>query len=172
MHGEWGKVFADYRLRFIFSGILAYLVTCIQCAIQVTLSVQEIIHFTDWVVGHAHLVLFGTFSFFGFAWFYYLLPKLAKQKIYSETLVEWHFWGSLLGIVIMDVALMCAGLVQGFQWKSLTPFVESLRVSSPFWWARTFAGVSILVGTFAFVINVWMTFMSNSTSAQKAEVQS
>ena len=42
--------------------MIFYFLTCLQCALQVTLTFQKMIHFTDWVVGHAHLVMFGVFS--------------------------------------------------------------------------------------------------------------
>ena len=157
---DWKKVIDNISLRFIFVGAVCYLVTCIQCAVHTTLSVQEIIHFTDWVVGHAHLVLFGTFSFWAFAFIYFILPKLTGAKIFSESLKEWHFWLSTLGIVIMDVDLMCAGLVQGHMAKSLVPFIDTVIASKPYWWVRTLSGVAILVGEICFFINIVMTYLS------------
>ena len=160
MSADWKKVIDNISLRFIFVGALCYLITCIQCAVQTTLSVQEIIHFTDWVVGHAHLVLFGTFSFWAFAFIYYLLPKFTGAKIYSSSLVEWHFWLSTIGIVLMDIDLMSAGLVQGHMWKALVPFVETVSASKPYWWVRTITGVAILAGEVCFFINIIMTFLA------------
>lgn len=160
MSTDWKKVFGQIPLRFILVGALCYLITCIQCAIHTTLSVQEIIHFTDWVVGHAHLVLFGTFSFWAFAFIYYLLPKLEGVPFYSQSLMEWHFWLSTLGIIIMDVDLMCAGLVQGHMWKALTPFIDTVVASKPYWWIRTLSGVAILCGEVCFLINIVMTIIS------------
>ena len=157
---DWKRVIDDISLRFIFVGALCYLITCIQCAIHTTLSVQEIIHFTDWVVGHAHLVLFGTFSFWAFAFIYFILPKLTGAKIFSESLKEWHFWLSTLGVIIMDLDLMCAGLVQGHMWKALTPFIDTVIASKPYWWIRTFSGVAILVGEICFFINILMTYLA------------
>ncbi|MFZ9001542.1 MAG: cbb3-type cytochrome c oxidase subunit I [Bacteriovoracaceae bacterium] len=161
MAQDWSKVYENISLRFLFVGALSYLVTCIQCAIHVTLSVQEIIHFTDWVVGHAHLVLFGTFSFWAFAFIYYLIPKLFGTKVFSKSMAEWHFWLSTLGIVIMDIDLMAAGLVQGHMWKGLSPFIETVMASKPYWWIRTFSGVVILTGEVIFLINLVMTYFSN-----------
>lgn len=160
MASDWKRVLDNISLRFLFVGALCYLITCIQCAVHTTLSVQEIIHFTDWVVGHAHLVLFGTFSFWAFAFIYFLLPKLTGVKWYSKSLIEWHFWLSTLGIVLMDIDLICAGLVQGHMWKSLTPFIDTVIASKPYWWIRTFCGTAILVGEVCFFINVFMTFIS------------
>ncbi len=158
MAGNWKKVIESVELRFLFVGIICYLITCIQCAFQVTLSVQAIIHFTDWVVGHSHFVLFGVFSFWSFAWIYYLIPRLLNTPIYSESMKNWHFWLSTLGIFIMQFDLLSAGLVQGYLWKNMAPFIDSVTASVPFWWVRALSGVIILVGEVMFIINIFMTW--------------
>jgi cbb3-type cytochrome oxidase subunit 1 len=169
MASDWRQVLQSTELKFLLAGVFCYLITCIQCAFQVTLSVQTIIHFTDWVVGHSHFVLFGVFSFWCFAWIYYLLPRILQTPIYSESMKTWHFWLSFLGIVIMQFDLLSAGLVQGWMWKSMAPFIDSVAASVPFWWVRAFSGMVIFVGETLFVINVFMTFIQ---SRQKSSVKS
>lgn len=166
MASDWKKVTENVSLQFILAGALSYLVTCIQCAIQVTLTFQEVIHFTDWVVGHSHLVLFGTFSFWAFAWIYYLFPRLLNTPVYSQALTKWHFWLSLIGIVVMDIDLLAAGVVQGFMWISMTPFIDTVIASKGFWWVRTLSGVAIFAGTTCFVINMFMTWKVSRMSRQ------
>jgi cytochrome c oxidase cbb3-type subunit 1 len=167
---DWKRMIGNISIQFFLAGAFGYLVTCIQCALQVTLTFQEIIHFTDWVVGHSHLVLFGTFSFWAFAWVYYLLPRLWKTPLYSEGLARWHFWLSLLGIVIMDIDLLSAGLVQGYMWKTMAPFIDTVIASKPFWWVRTLAGVAIFAGQVVFVINMIMTWKESRMNSGKVEV--
>ncbi len=164
---NWSKMTEDVSLQFIIVGAIHYLITCIQCAIQVTMSVQEIIHFTDWVVGHAHLVLFGTFSFWAFAWIYYLVPRMLKVPMFSKSLTRWHFWLSFIGIVVMDIDLLAAGVVQGFMWKSLVPFIDTVVASKPFWWVRTLAGVAIFAGTVCFIVNILMTWKEHKYAKAK-----
>ena len=63
-------------------GALLYFVTCLQCAYQTTLSAfQKIIHFSDWVVGHAHLVMFGVFTFWIFGMLEHLWPQAHGQRV-------------------------------------------------------------------------------------------
>ncbi|MBS1983149.1 MAG: cbb3-type cytochrome c oxidase subunit I [Bdellovibrionales bacterium] len=156
--GDWKQLITNLPVRWIFAGTLAYLITCIQCAVQVTLSAQGIIHFTDWVVGHAHFVLFGVFTFWITAWIYWLLPRILGVPIFSVSLARWHFWLATLGIVIMQVDLLAAGVTQGMMWRSLAPFIDSVRASMPFWWTRTFSGMVILSGEACFLINVYLTW--------------
>ncbi len=158
---DWKQLINNIPVRWIFTGTLCYLITCIQCAVQVTLSAQEIIHFTDWVVGHSHFVLFGTFTFWITAWIYYLLPRIWGAQIYSESLARWHFWLSTLGIAFMQIGLLAAGVMQGMMWRSLRPFIDSVAASMPFWWTRTFSGIMILVGEICFLINLYMTWQQS-----------
>ena len=55
-----GRDHADFitnlPIRWFYTGMVLYFITCLQCAFQTTLTLQAIIHFTDWVPGHAHLV--------------------------------------------------------------------------------------------------------------------
>lgn len=162
---DWHQLVDNLPIRWIFFGTLSYLITCIQCAIQVTLSAQSIIHFTDWVVGHAHFVLFGTFSIWITAWLYYLLPRIWGTPIYSETLARWHFWLVTMGISIMQVDLLAAGLVQGLMWKAMAPFIDSVAASMPFWWVRTFTGIMILAGEGCFLVNLYLTWQESRGKA-------
>ena len=158
MQGEYKKIVSSIPVRFIAVGSICYLLTCIQCAIQVTMSAQEIIHFTDWVPGHAHLVLFGTFSFWLYAWIYYLWPRLFKTELYSRSMCEWHFWLATIGVIVMWVDLLAAGVMQGYMWKNLVPFINTVEATKPFWWTRALAGTCILVSEFIFIVNIFLTW--------------
>ncbi len=168
---DWSQLSTNLPLRWILFGTVAYLITCIQCAIQVTLSAQSIIHFTDWVVGHSHFVLFGTFSFWITGWMYYLLPRLWGTAWYSESLARWHFWLLALGISIMQVDLLAAGVVQGMMWRSLAPFIDSVAASMPFWWVRTFTGILILCGEMCFLVNLYLTWRESRAPRAEALAQ-
>ena len=164
MSQDWSSVLKSLPLKFLLVGSLVYLATCIQCAIHVTLAVQQIIHFTDWVVGHAHMIMFGTFGFWIFAWIYYLWPKLTGAQLYSESLANWHFWLSTIGISVMAVDLAIAGIIQGGMWRSLIPFIDSVEASMPYWWIRTLSGIAIFVGMLCFLINLIMTWKIGRTT--------
>jgi len=138
--------------------MVCYFITCFQCAFQVTLTFQNIIHFTDWVVGHAHLVMFGVFGFWILGFMTYLWPRLVgATRWYSNKLNAWHFWLSAIGMLIMFFNLTIAGLVQGFQWKSLVIWEESVRASVPFWLTRTISGTAIFIGQILFAYNMYKT---------------
>ena len=144
-------------LRWMMVGIINYAITCLQCAIQVLLTTQKVIHFTDWVVGHAHLIMFGVFGFWIFGFFSYLWPRLMGREVYSRALDEWAFWLITIGVELMWIDLISGGLVQGFTWWGLNPWMDSIRFSIPFWFVRTVTGVMIIVGFILYVYNIYMT---------------
>lgn len=149
-------------LRWFYTGMVLYFITCLQCALQVTLTFQAVIHFTDWVVGHAHLVMFGVFSMWIFGIMTYLFPRLLNRPWYSNKLAEWHFWASAVGIVVMFVDLGLAGMFQGYYWAALLPWETSVDGSYPFWMVRLLAGLLIIVGQACFVVNLVATWRKRS----------
>ncbi|HEX2570766.1 MAG TPA: cbb3-type cytochrome c oxidase subunit I [Polyangia bacterium] len=160
-------------VRWFYTGMVLYFVTCLQCAFQTTLTFQKIIHFSDWVVGHAHLVMFGVFGFWILGSITYLWPRLVGRAWWSERLNSWNYWLSTLGIVVMFLDLLVAGVVQGYLWQNLAPWERSLTASQPFWHLRTIAGTAIVVGQMLQAYNLWMTARSGaveSTSGAEAPV--
>ncbi len=154
---QWGLLGARLALRWFYMGMILYFITCLQCSFQTTLTFQKIIHFTDWVVGHAHLVMFGVFGFWIFGINNYLWPRLTGKEWYSTKLNEWHYWISVISLWAMVIDLTAAGLVQGFLWKSLAPWEDSLRASMPFWLIRSIAGTGMIVAQCLLIYNMWQT---------------
>ncbi|MBI3450308.1 MAG: cbb3-type cytochrome c oxidase subunit I [Acidobacteria bacterium] len=157
IRGSGSALATSLPIRWMYTGIFFYVVTCFQCSIQVLLTVQKVIHFTDWVVGHAHLVMFGVFGFWIFGIVLELWPKLTGRAWYSTRLNTWHYWLTAVGTAIMVIDLTAAGLVQGFLWRDLAPWEASLVGSYPFWLVRTVTGVLIAAGQVAFFVNLWLT---------------
>ena len=144
-------------IRWFWVGALFYFITCLQCAFQTTLTFQQIIHFSDWVVGHAHLVMFGVFSFWLYGVLIHLWPKLTGREWWSTKLNEWHFWLTAPGVFLMFLDLMLGGLVQGYIWKALAPWEDSIDASYPFWYIRTWLGVAIFIAHILLLVNMYKT---------------
>ena len=155
--GRGDRLRTDLSIRWFFTGMVLYFITCLQCAYQVTLTAQKIIHFSDWVVGHSHLVMFGVFGLWIFGMIHYLWPRLTGNPWFSPRVNSWSYWLTTIGIVTMFLVLVAAGLTQGFLWKELAPWEASITSSIPFWWVRTFAGAMIILGVTMFALNMLWT---------------
>ncbi len=161
LRGRWDALRTSMAIRWFYAGAIMYFITCFQCAFQVTWMFQKIIHFTDWVVGHAHLIMFGTFTFWMFGVIDWLWPRICRRNWASQSLRSWHFWLSVLGVSIMFFDLMIAGLIAGFMQKDLNHWMEIVSSSVPFWWVRTVSGGMLLTGMLCMLYNMYATAKSN-----------
>jgi cytochrome c oxidase cbb3-type subunit 1 len=157
LRGRGNLLRTSLPIRWFFVGMVNYFITCLQCAFQTTLPFQRIIHFSDWVVGHAHLVMFGVFGFWLIGAIVYLWPKLCGRTWYSPAMNSWNFWLSAIGLTLMFIDLTAAGLVQGFMWRDLAQWEKTVIASMPFWHARTLAGTMIVAGQLLQGFNMWLT---------------
>ncbi len=172
LRGRGDALRTHLSIRWFYTGMIGYGVTCLQCAVQTTLSAQEIIHFTDWVVGHAHLVMFGVFGFWVLGLITEVWPRVVGRAWVRPVLNEWTYWLSTVGLILMFLSLVGAGLVQGMMWKALAPWEESIVASRPFWWARAIAGALIVVGQLLFVYHLWATAKSPAPATAPAASES
>lgn len=168
--GNAGIVRTNMPVRWFYTGMVHYFLTCLQCAFQVTLTFQKIIHFSDWVVGHAHLVMFGVFTMWIMGIMTYLFPRIIGRDWASHRLCEYHYWMSTVGIFVMASDLILLGLFQGWSWAALEPWDASVEFSYPFWVLRVVAGISMFGGLCAFLLNIWLTLRAPApaTSASPA----
>jgi cytochrome c oxidase cbb3-type subunit 1 len=170
LHGRSDAIRGNLALRWFYTGMVMYAITCFQCAFQVTLTFQKVIHFTDWVVAHAHMVMFGVFGFWIMGVFVELWPRAVGRPWATPQLLTLHYWLTLIGLVLMVIDLTAAGLVQGFSWGSLAHFGESVAASMPFWWVRTFAGLLIVAGQGFFFYALWATARVPATAPDALKV--
>ncbi len=165
MKGSWSMMTSNIALRFLTFGIFSYIFTCTQGPMQAFFSMQKIVHFTDWVVAHAHLALFAVFSWWVCAFIYFAWPKITGRQLRSKALSEWHFWLYLIGFFLFYyIPDTIAGLMQGFAWIRGLPIIDSLAAAQPFWIPRAISGVLLLIGTLIFIYNLY------GEKSQNAEV--
>ena len=81
LKGNGSILKTNIPMRWFYTGMILYFTTCLQCAFQVTLTLQQIIHFTDWVVAHAHLVMLGVFGFWLLGVVTHLWPKDHRTRM-------------------------------------------------------------------------------------------
>ncbi len=156
--------------KLLMMGTVYYIFTCLQGPFQAIRSVNEIVSKTDWVVGHAHMALFGAFSYYAMAGILYVVPKLAGRRLYSEKLGNLQFWIMTLASIPFFAVLWISGVVQGYAW--LNPentFVETLAAIRHAHIARFSTGGLIFLSYFLFLYNVLQTFFGKYHDEDDAE---
>ncbi|PYM19499.1 MAG: cytochrome oxidase [Candidatus Rokuibacteriota bacterium] len=146
MIGQWRDLGRNLPAKFLIVGSVLYLAGCFQGSIEALRSVQEPTHFTDFVVAHSHLTIFGTFIVWSVAGVLYVWPRLAGAPLASFRLANWGFWLIALGIGSMALVLSAQGLQQGFMLMAGAEFLDTVVAIKPYWWLRTFTGLSMDVG--------------------------
>ncbi len=170
LHGRSDAVRGNLAIRWFYTGMIMYALTCLQCAFQVTLTFQKIIHFTDWVVAHAHMVMFGVFGFWIFGFFIELWPRVYQRPWATPRLLTAHYWLTVIGLALMVLDLTGAGLVQGYIWRSLAHWGDSVVHSMPFWTIRTISGLMIISGQGLFLYSLWATARGPARSRESLPV--
>ena len=182
---DWSKYLQSAAIRFLMMGVLFYLITCIQGPLMALRNVNEITSKTDWVIGHSHISLYGTFTFFAVAGLYYVVPILSGRKIWSEKLADYHFAFNLWGSLLFLFSLWVGGFLQGLNWADWAngvsyvefhenlvnyPFVKTIE-KMHFWWTlRAIGGGIILIGNILFLINIFKTIYNSNNHTQEVKV--
>jgi cytochrome c oxidase cbb3-type subunit 1 len=165
MQGRWGTIAPSLAARCVVVGAIMYSLTCVQGIAQSFRNFNSFIHFTNWVVGHSHLIFVGGFSFLAFGVFYLLLPRMLGRPMASLALMEWHFWLTLGGLTVFMTSLWAAGLVQGADWASAqVPFLATVQQMHGFFLVRLIAGAVMVVAQLLFAYNVWQTVRARAVS--------
>ena len=167
MIGRWQTFGRNLTAKFLIMGALMYLIGCFQGSLEALRSLQEPTHFTDFVISHSHLTVFGTFVVWAIGGTVYVWPKIHDQELWSFKLGNWSFWLITFGISIMGIVLTMAGLMQGTMWMTGTEWLDSLVAMRPYWLIRTISGISMDVGISLLVYNLMRTAMASYKGGQQ-----
>ncbi|MBI2619594.1 MAG: cbb3-type cytochrome c oxidase subunit I [Ignavibacteriales bacterium] len=138
-------------LRFVVFGSMCYTAVSFQGSLESIRSIQEVAHFTHYTIGHAHLGVYGFLTMILFGAMYYIIPRLAKWEWPYPGLIKVHFWSTAIGIAVYVTALSIGGWFQGIEMNDPSiPFLDVVRNTQPYLWARSASGVLILVGHLIF----------------------
>lgn len=169
MRGQWDQLRDNVSLKFLMSGVVFYLLTCFQGPMHSLRSVNAIVSKTDWIPGHAHMAVLGAFSFFAIAGSYYVVPRIFKTKLFSESLANWSFWLFLVGGLGFFVTLWLGGVWQGWQWNNpAIPFIDTVVALQPVWLVRFFSGILMFGGIVTFAYNILATMLSSGSEEKRA----
>ncbi|MBM4440481.1 MAG: cbb3-type cytochrome c oxidase subunit I [Candidatus Rokubacteria bacterium] len=146
MAGHWRELGANLPAKFLIVGSLMYLVGCFQGSVQALRSLQQPTHFTDFVVAHSHITVFGTFVMWAMGGAVYVWPRITRSTPRTFRLLNTGFWLVTIGIAAMVLILSAQGLQQGFMLMAQADWMDSVNAVKPFWWLRTLTGVVMDVG--------------------------
>ena len=80
MLGHWQGFGRNLPAKFLIMGSIMYLIGCFQGSTEALRSIQEPTHFTDFVMSHSHLTVFGTFVVWAIGGSVYVWPRLWGRR--------------------------------------------------------------------------------------------
>ena len=165
LSGAWDKLRTDPVVRMMVVAIAFYGMSTFEGPVMSIRAVNALSHYTDWTIGHVHSGALGWVGFITFGAMYCLVPWLwKKDRLYSDRLVEWHFWIATTGILLYICAMWVSGIMEGLMWREYTPegflawsFIETVSAKHIENIIRTLGGAMFLTGTLIMIFNLWRT---------------
>jgi cytochrome c oxidase cbb3-type subunit I len=162
--GRWDGFGKNLTAKFLIMGSLMYLAGCFQGSTEALRSIQQPTHFTDFVISHSHLTVFGTFVVWAMGGLVYVWPRAFQRELWSWTLGNWSFWLITVGISTMGLVLTAGGLQQGFEWMNGTEWLDTVIRMRAYWLVRTLSGITMDIGMSLLVFNLMMTALTRPTA--------
>ena len=141
----------DLPLRFVVTGTVLYLAVSIQGSLQAQMSINQAVHFSDWVIGHSHLAMLGFATFAAAGGVTHAWQRIPGAR-FNSTALAWSYWLLLSGLLIMVGHLTAAGLVEARIWQSAAPWLDSVRAVKSLWLVRALTFVPITAGFIAMLL--------------------
>jgi cbb3-type cytochrome c oxidase subunit I len=157
MKGRLGNIHSDIGGKFVFAGSVWYLLTCLQGPLQSLPYVQQLTHFTNWVIAHAHMGVFGFAGMTALGGMYFILPRITGKPLYSTQLADLQYWLVLIGITGFFAILTIAGLIQGNGWLNGETVYRILPQIYLYMVVRASLGILIIGGAAIGFFNIFMT---------------
>jgi cytochrome c oxidase cbb3-type subunit 1 len=174
LSGAWDKLRTDPVLRMLVVSVAFYGMATFEGPVMSVKTVNALSHYTDWGIGHVHSGSLGWVGFVSFGALYCLVPWLWKrQRLYSNALVEWHFWIATIGIVFYITSMWVAGIMEGLMWRAYNEygfleysFVESVVAAHPYYVIRAMGGALYLGGALVMAYNLWRTIRGDVRTSE------
>ena len=168
LSGAWDKLRTDPILRMMVISLGFYGMSTFEGPMMSIKAVNSLSHYTDWTIGHVHSGALGWNGMITFGALYFLVPRLwNRERIYSLSMVNWHFWLATIGIVLYAASMWVSGIMEGLMWREVdaqgflvNSFADTVSAKFPMYVVRGLGGVLYLTGAIIMCVNLWKTVTS------------
>ncbi|MGB2891701.1 MAG: cytochrome-c oxidase, cbb3-type subunit I, partial [Albidovulum sp.] len=165
LSGAWDKLRTDPIIRMMVVSVGFYGMSTFEGPMMSIKAVNSLSHYTDWTIGHVHSGALGWNGMITFGALYFLVPRLwNRERLYSLSLVSWHFWLATIGIVLYAASMWVTGIMEGLMWREVdaqgflvNAFADTVAAKFPMYVVRALGGVLYLTGAIIMAYNLWAT---------------
>jgi cytochrome c oxidase cbb3-type subunit 1 len=177
LSGAWDKLRTDPVVRMLVVSVAFYGMATFEGPLMSVRAVNALSHYTDWNIGHVHSGALGWVGFVSFGAMYCLTQWLWKrERLYSNALVEWHFWIATIGIVLYICSMWVSGIMEGLMWRAYNEFgfleysfVETVSAKHISYIIRAGGGVLYLTGALIMVYNLVRTARGDIPASERGK---
>ena len=165
LSGAWDKLRTDPIMRMLVISVGFYGMSTFEGPMMSIRAVNSLSHYTDWTIGHVHSGALGWNGMITFGALYFLTPRLwNRERLYSLSLVSWHFWLATIGIVLYAASMWVTGIMEGLMWREVdangflvNSFADTVSAKFPMYVVRALGGGLYITGAIIMCYNLWMT---------------
>ena len=165
LSGAWDKLRTDPVLRMFVISLGFYGMSTFEGPMMSIRAVNSLSHYTDWTIGHVHSGALGWNGMITFGALYFLVPRLwNRERLYSLSMVSWHFWLATIGIILYAASMWVTGIMEGLMWREVdangflvNSFADTVSAKFPMYVVRGLGGVLYVTGAVIMCYNLWMT---------------
>jgi cytochrome c oxidase cbb3-type subunit I len=165
LSGAWDKLRTDPVVRMLVVSVAFYGMATFEGPVMSVREVNALSHYTDWGIGHVHSGALGWVGFVTFGALYCMTQWVWKRdRLYSNALVEWHFWIATIGIVLYITSMWVSGIMEGLMWRAYNQFgfleysfIETVSAKHISYIIRALGGGLYLTGALIMVYNLVRT---------------
>ncbi|MEO0981429.1 MAG: cytochrome-c oxidase, cbb3-type subunit I [Pseudomonadota bacterium] len=165
LSGAWDRLRTDPVVRMMIVSLAFYGMATFEGPLMSVRAVNALSHYTEWGIGHVHSGALGWVGFISFGALYCLTQWLWKrERMHSNTLIEWHFWLSTIGIVFYITSMWVAGIMEGLMWRAYNEFgflefsfVETVEAKHIAYIVRALGGLLYFAGALIMAYNLFRT---------------
>jgi cytochrome c oxidase subunit 1 len=126
--------------------------------INASYQMNTLVHNTQWVTGHFHLIFAGTTVIMYLATAYHLWPKLTGRRLASRGMAVFQLWLWTIGMLVLTLPWHALGLLGQPRRISSTPYDSPLVEQwGPHELAMIVGGAILVVSALLFVLNLLMS---------------
>ncbi len=165
LSGAWDKLRTDPIIRMMMVSLGFYGMSTFEGPVMSIKSINALSHYTDWTIGHVHSGALGWNGMITFGALYFLTPRLwNRDRLWSLSLVNWHFWLATIGIVLYAASMWVSGIMEGLMWREVdangflvNSFADTVEAKFPMYVVRALGGGLYLTGALLMCWNLWKT---------------
>lgn len=130
--------------------------------INAAYGLNSMVHNTQWITGHFHLIFAGTTVIMYFAISYYLWPKMTGRALSSFSLARKQLWLWFIGMLVLTLPWHVLGILGQPRRISSTPYgIDLVDRWGPYEVAMLIGGIILMVSAVMFIVVLVRTHMNS-----------